>query len=99
MHLVRTNIINGIASISLLVLGIASTHAAEPVTIANYVRAESDHMIRANMEMVGAGIGKFTHLREPTTPANQPVIRMNRTRCTPGSCWIYPGPPPSPYLR
>jgi len=49
-----------------------------PVTVANFVRAESDHMIRSNMNMVGAKIGEFTHLREPTTPDNQPVIRMNQ---------------------
>jgi hypothetical protein len=49
-----------------------------PVTVANFVRAESDYMIRANMEMVGVTFGKFAHLREPTTPDNQPVIRMNQ---------------------
>ena len=48
------------------------------VTVANFVRAESDHMIRSNMKMVGAGVGEFAHLREPTTPDNQPVIRMNQ---------------------
>jgi len=58
--------------------GTASVQAAEPVTVANFVRAESDHMIRANMKMVGAGIGELVHLREPTTPDNQPVIRMNQ---------------------
>jgi hypothetical protein len=49
-----------------------------PVRVANFVRAESDHMIRANMEMVGVTFGTFVHLREPTTPDNQPVIRMNQ---------------------
>ncbi len=63
---------------SAALLALTTVQAAEPVTVANYVRAESDHMIRANMEMVGAGIGEFTHLREPTTPDNQPVIRMNQ---------------------
>jgi len=52
--------------------------AAEPVTVANYVRAESDTMIRASMKMTAIPIGSFTHLREPTTPDNQPVIRMNQ---------------------
>ena len=33
---------------------------------------------RSNMKMVGAGIGEFAHLREPITPDNQPVIRMNQ---------------------
>lgn len=52
--------------------------AAEPVTVGNFVRAESDTMIRAAMEMTGVPIGSFAHLREPTTPDNQPVIRMNQ---------------------
>lgn len=48
------------------------------VNVSNFVRAESDTMIRANMSMLGVEIGKFVHLREPTTPQNQPVIRMNQ---------------------
>ncbi|MGB5986313.1 MAG: DUF1214 domain-containing protein [Desulfobacterales bacterium] len=56
----------------------AAEEKMEPVTVANFVRAESDHMIRSNMKMIGASIGKFTHLREPTMPDNQPVIRMNQ---------------------
>ncbi len=53
---------------------------SEPVrvTIDNFVRAESDHMIRANMEAFGLSFGTFFHLRNPTTPDNQPVIRMNQ---------------------
>ncbi len=50
----------------------------ERVTVANFVRAESDHMICANMESFGVGFGEFVHLREPTTPDAQPVIRMNQ---------------------
>lgn len=61
-----------------LFAGMASVGADEPVTVANFVRAESDTMIRANMSMLGVEIGKFAHLREPTTPENQPVIRMNQ---------------------
>lgn len=52
--------------------------AGEPVSVANFVRAESDTMIRANMSMMGMEIGRFQHLRAPTTPDNQPVIRMNQ---------------------
>ena len=48
------------------------------VHVANFVPAESDHMIRSNMKMVGGGVGEFAHLREPTTPDNQPVIRRNQ---------------------
>ena len=49
-----------------------------PVNVGNFVRAESDHMIRANMEGFNLGFDKFFHLREPTTPDNQPTIRMNQ---------------------
>ncbi len=48
------------------------------VTVDNFVRAESDQMIRANMKAFNIAFGKFSHLREPTTPENQPVIRMNQ---------------------
>jgi hypothetical protein len=48
------------------------------VTVDTFVRAESDTMIRANMSMLGVEIGKLVHLREPTTPESQPVIRMNQ---------------------
>ena len=50
----------------------------QDVTVANYVRAETDHMIRAKMQAFGVRIGALTHVRAPTTPANQPVIRMNQ---------------------
>ena len=55
-----------------------SVQAAEPVNVANFVRAESDTMIRANMERLGVSIGSLVHLRDPITPENQPVIRMNQ---------------------
>lgn len=48
------------------------------VTVANLVRAESDHMIRANMAAFGFGVAELFHLRQPTTTDNQPVIRMNQ---------------------
>jgi hypothetical protein len=48
------------------------------VTVANFARAETDHMIRANMKAFGKQIGQGVHLRQPTTPDNQPVIRMNQ---------------------
>ena len=76
------NIYTFILTVFLAILMPLSASAAEedktPVTVDNFVRAESDHMIRSNMKMVGAGIGEFVHLREPTTPDNQPVIRMNQ---------------------
>jgi len=48
------------------------------VNVANFVRAESDHMIRVNMKAFGIDFGEFTHLRNPSTPENQTVIRMNQ---------------------
>ena len=54
------------------------TLASEPVTVKDFVRAETDHMFRTSMNTLGVEIGEFGHLREPTTPDNQPVIRMNQ---------------------
>lgn len=51
---------------------------AEDVTIENLVRAESDTMIRANLEAFGIELGELTHLREPVTAATQTVIRPNQ---------------------
>lgn len=61
-----------------LVPAVAFASDTKRVTVDNFVRAESDHMIRSNMKAFGVEIGKFTHLREPTTPQKQPVIRMNQ---------------------
>jgi hypothetical protein len=33
------------------------------VTVANFVRAETDHMIRANMKAFGVKIGGLAHVR------------------------------------
>lgn len=51
---------------------------AEPVTLDSFVRAESDHMLRASMAAFNMGLGELKHIRTPTTPDNQPVIRMNQ---------------------
>ena len=61
--------------LAMLVPALAS---AEDVTVETYVRAETDHMIRANIAAGTADFGRFIHQREPTTPDNQPVIRMNQ---------------------
>lgn len=76
----KTLITSGLAVFAATIIG-STVHAdesKEPVNVSNFVRAESDHMIRTNMKMMGVEFGKFTHLREPTTPDNQPVIRMNQ---------------------
>ena len=76
----KTIITSSIAVIAAAILGstVLADDKKESVNVSNFVRAESDHMIRENMKMMGVDFGKFTHLREPTTPDNQPVIRMNQ---------------------
>ncbi len=49
---------------------------AIPVTVDNFIRAESD-MYMGNMVRDG-GFGKFTHRREPASIEHQTVIRLNR---------------------
>jgi hypothetical protein len=48
-----------------------------PVTVDNFVRAESDLYFRGLLKDSG-GIGKFLHRREPARIDNQTVIRLNR---------------------
>jgi hypothetical protein len=50
---------------------------AVPVTVDNFVRAESDMYFRQAVELAG-GIGKFDHHREPMRIDKQTVIRANR---------------------
>jgi len=50
---------------------------AEDITLDNLLRAESDHMIRQNIEAFGLEVGQIVHQRETVDLANQPVIRMN----------------------
>jgi len=64
--------------LSATLLSASIAFASEPVTVDNFVRAETDHMFRTNMEMFDLKIGELAHLREPTTPDKQPVIRMNQ---------------------
>ena len=49
---------------------------ATPVTVDNFIRAESDLYFR-NVIKEG-GLGKFAHRREPATIDSQTVIRLNR---------------------
>ena len=55
-----------------------SAAVAEEVNVDNFVRAESDTMLRANLAAFGGDVGEVNHIRQPTTPDNQPVIRMNQ---------------------
>jgi hypothetical protein len=78
----KTNRILSITFTLLLAVCIASVANARQegkrVTVDNFVRAESDHMIRANMKMGKLTVGKLTHSRQPTTPETQAVIRSNQ---------------------
>lgn len=48
-----------------------------PVTVDNFVRAETDNYLAANAKTIG-GLGRFQHSREPAAIDGQTVIRMNR---------------------
>ena len=67
-----------ITAIGLVAMVLVAPALAEDVNIENFVRAESDTMIRANMKMGGLTVGKLAHLREPTTPGKDAVIRSNQ---------------------
>lgn len=58
--------------------GMVSVSAAEPVTLDNLVRAESDTALRTGLKQTGASVGELYHSRGPTPVENQPIIRMNR---------------------
>ena len=53
-----------------------SSFAATPVTVDNFVRAESDLYFQAIAK--DNGFGKFNHIREPAKIDEQNVIRLNR---------------------
>jgi len=62
---------------AMALLNISSvSRAAEPVTVDNFTRAESD-LYFGNMIKDGA-LGKFVHRREPASIDKQTVIRLNR---------------------
>lgn len=48
-----------------------------PVTVDNFVRAETDRMFSVLQAQAG-GVNRLEHNRAPTPVDNQPVIRMNR---------------------
>ncbi len=65
-----------------LIVSTAIVHAQSPlsatipVTVDNFVRAESDNYLAINARE--AGIGKLGHRREPASIDHQTVIRLNR---------------------
>ncbi len=54
-----------------------SSLAGEPVTVLNYVRAESDLQFKGYAAKAG-GVGKLAHMREPYSVNDQTTIRGNR---------------------
>ncbi len=48
-----------------------------PVTVENFVRAETGRMF-ASLQRDAGGVNRLKHNRAPTPIDNQPVIRMNR---------------------
>jgi hypothetical protein len=50
---------------------------AIPVTVDNFIRAESD-LYMSNLARESGGVGKLQHRREPASIDNQTVIRLNR---------------------
>ncbi|MGO4338593.1 DUF1254 domain-containing protein [Labrys sp. KB_33_2] len=66
------------ASVTLTSGAFAQTASSTmPVTMDNFLRAETDHYLAMNAKVIG-GLGKFQHSREPASIDNQTVIRMNR---------------------
>ncbi len=58
-------------------LFVTAPHAAEPVTIDTFVRAETDTAIRSGLA-AGSKFGEFLHIRRPITVSEQTVIRTNQ---------------------
>ncbi|HEY1120136.1 MAG TPA: DUF1214 domain-containing protein [Haloferula sp.] len=58
----------------------SSARAADPVpvTVDNFIRAESDLYLTGLLKDSGGVLGKFNHRREVATIDNQTVIRLNR---------------------
>jgi hypothetical protein len=65
---------------SLLICATASAVAQSnvPVTVDNFIRAESDQYLAGLVKDSGGAVGKFNHRREPAAIDNQTVIRLNR---------------------
>jgi hypothetical protein len=52
-------------------------HMTVPVSVENFIRAESDRMF-ASLHTEAGGVNRFGHHRGPTPIDHQPIIRMNR---------------------
>jgi hypothetical protein len=56
----------------------AYAQAPQPVTVDNFVRAESDLYFGRILKDSGGALGKFNHRREVASVDHQTVIRLNR---------------------
>ena len=65
---------------SLIVAGVTAAHAqtSRPVTLDNFVRAESDMYFGGALKDSGGALGKFNHRRDVASVDQQTVIRLNR---------------------
>lgn len=63
---------------TLLALGAAQAQSPVPVTVDNFIRAESDLYFAGVLKDSGGTLGKFNHRRELAAIDNQTVIRLNR---------------------
>jgi hypothetical protein len=70
-------IMRPIFALSIILCCAFQTAVAEPVTLNNIERAETDTAMRGTLKMTG-GLNKFVHLRQPTPIDKQAIIRMNR---------------------
>ncbi|WP_038168254.1 DUF1254 domain-containing protein [Verrucomicrobium sp. BvORR106] len=57
---------------------IAAAADTVPVTVDNFVRAESDLYFSNLLKDSGGALGKFNHRREPASIEKQTIIRLNR---------------------
>lgn len=72
----KEQVLNGTWQAPPLVKAIAAASTSVPVTVENFVRAETDLYLAAVVKR--GAFGKFDHGRQPTRIDEQTVVRMNR---------------------
>ena len=68
----------GFGALALLTAATALAQAPQPVTVDNFIRAESDLYMGGLLKDSGGVPGKFNHRREVANVDHQTVIRLNR---------------------
>ncbi len=76
----KTNLTPLTLALGWLLAAASSLRAADPipVTVDNFIRAESDMYFGGALKESNGVLGKFSHRREPASIDNQTVIRLNR---------------------